>query len=62
MTRQEANKEILKLLEEYINQEPTLRFNQILVSIGLTNNTYDFETGNRYNHVDYYEEPDTMLS
>ena len=61
MTRQEANKAILELLEKYIDKEPTMRFNQILVATGLTQNTYDFDTGNRYNHVDFYEEPQDTL-
>jgi len=62
MTRQEANRAILKLIEQCIEEQSTMRFNQMLVALGLTNNTYDFETGNRYNHVDYYEEPQDTLT
>lgn len=32
MTRQEANKEILKILEDYVNKYPDWRFGQILVN------------------------------
>lgn len=32
MTRQETNKEILKILEDYINKYPDWRFGQILVN------------------------------
>jgi uncharacterized membrane protein YkoI len=35
MTRQEANKEILRRLEEIINKSPDLRFTQILWACGI---------------------------
>ena len=35
MTRQEANKEILRKLEETINKFPDLRFTQILWGFGI---------------------------
>lgn len=35
MTRQEANKEILSILSAMLEKNPDLRFEQLLVSVGL---------------------------
>lgn len=42
--RQQANREILKNIEEMVNKHPDLRFGQILVNLGIIEyerNTYD---------------------
>lgn len=35
MTRLEANRELLKLISEYIKKNPDIRFGQALVNVGL---------------------------
>ena len=42
--RQQANREILRNIEEMVNKHPDLRFGQILVNLGIIEyerNTYD---------------------
>lgn len=48
MNRQEINRELLLILTKLIEEEPQLRFNQILYSYGFNDN--------------YYTEPDVVLS
>jgi len=55
------NKAILKLLEDFLTKNPQIRFNQALVGLGITEDVYEFGSGNRFNHIDFYEMPiDTL--
>lgn len=49
MTRQEANKEIIRLLSNIIDRYPDLRFNQILSSLSILPDR------------DFYDESETTL-
>jgi hypothetical protein len=62
MNRQAANKAILKLLEDFLSKNPDIRFTQALVALGVTEDVYDFQSGNRFNHIDFYEEPQDTLT
>lgn len=46
MNRQEANKQILKRITEMVENQPDMRFNQILFSLGINKNAYPFKLSN----------------
>lgn len=50
--RKEYNKKLLKLLEDYLNRNPEIRFNQALINMSIVSQgTYQF-----------FEEPDETLN
>lgn len=63
MNRQEANREILKLLADMVEQYPDLRFGQILVNVDAVKLKPDTQFGVGYVMVDpFHEEPTETLS
>lgn len=69
MTRQDANLQILQLIKNHIMITPDLRFGQILVNIGITNEIKVFDEWDDiletepiiYNNIGYYEESEVTL-
>lgn len=62
MTRKEANLKIMKILKDYIEERPDLRFTQILYNLGINTSEVikDLDTGfDRYFFVDNYNEEST---
>lgn len=42
MNRQEANRQILKRITDMVENQPDMRFQQILFSVGVSKNAYPF--------------------
>jgi len=61
MTRQEANRELLKLISNRIEEFPDQRLNQIIVNLKITKDVSGSYYQSSYNHLDYYEEPMVTL-
>jgi hypothetical protein len=52
MQRLETNLKLLKILEEYLRQDPGMRFNQALLNLDFVINGKD----------DYYTEPEEIIN
>ena len=60
MTRQEANRTILRILSEYVEDNPDIRFHQMLHNLNLTKQVVTPE-GNFYLEDLYNMEPEKAL-
>lgn len=61
MTRQEINREILKLLAEANEQMPDQRFGQLLVNMGVTIQSSIYNFGSTVYEISYQEESASFL-
>ena len=58
MNRQEANRQILKRITEMVENQPDLRFNQILLNMGINKSVHPFldHNGNKDYTKQYCED------
>lgn len=60
MRRIDANREIVKILAEYIEKYPDIRFSQALYNLSLVN-TYESGNGPNFWYDEYHTESETIL-
>lgn len=57
INRIKENNAILQAISDFLEANPDQRFNQALVNLDIAYSVEDLR-GDRYNHVDYNEEPE----
>ena len=67
MTRQEANRELLKILEQTIESQPDIRFSQALRNAGFVKEVVFESPSSRWENVIYWQdefnlEPQVLLT
>jgi hypothetical protein len=60
MTRLEANIEILKILSEYLEKNPDMRFGQALNNLGIVEQKLNIDGSTVWENYFYIESEDTL--